>query len=171
MAAAVSLVISNFGVKNMKIVQRMLDKYHMLPWKLTAWGSWIMVLFMILFISGCTTVVSTIAGVVAKPIFGLAVKDARTTLSWVNREVESGRLASIDAEAAKQCPLSVIALDELRSRMAAGSTTEEGFKGLIYYGTLNRYGKGVQAEAGRYLSDLASSCLPLIPAEKLMKVF
>ena len=155
----------------MKIVQRMLDKYHMLPWKLTAWGSWIMVLFMILFISGCTTVVSTVAGVVAKPIFGLAVKDARTTLSWVNREVESGRLASIDAEAAKQCPLSVIALDELRSRMAAGATTEEGFKGLIYYGTLNRYGKGVQDEASRYLSDLASSCLPLIPAEKLMKVF
>ena len=180
MAAAVSLVISNFGVKNMKIVQRILDKYHMLPWKLTAWGSWIMVLFMILFISGCTTVVSTIAGVVAKPIFGLAVKDARTTLSWVNREVESGRLASIDAEAAKQCPLSVIALDELRSRMAAGArqneiedraTAEEGFKGLIYYGTLNRYGKGVQDEASRYLSDLASSCLLLIPAEKLMKVF
>ena len=125
----------------------------------------------LLFLTGCTTVVSTVAGVVAKPVLGLAVKDARTTLSWVDREVEAGRIAPVDAEAAKQCPLSVIALDELRNRMAAGATTDEGFKGLIYYGTLNRYGKGVQAEASRYLSDLASSCLPLIPAEKLMKVF
>lgn len=128
-------------------------------------------LVLALLVGGCTTVVSTVAGVVAKPVLGLAVKDARTTLSWVDREVEAGRLASTDAEAAKQCPLSVIALDELRSRMAAGATTEEGFKGLIYYGTLNRYGGGVQAEASRYLSDLAKACLPLIPAEKLIRVF
>ena len=116
-------------------------------------------------------VVGKVTSVVAKPVLGLAVKDARTTLSWVDREVEAGRLAEGIAVIARRCPLSVIALDELRNRMAAGATAEEGFKGLIYYGTLNRYGKGVQAEASRYLSDLASSCLPLIPAEKLMKVF
>ena len=65
----------------------------------------------------------------------------------------------------------MIALSELRSRMAAGASTEDGFKGLIYYGTKSQYGKGVQDEASRYLSDLASSCLPLIPAEKLIRVF
>ena len=124
-----------------------------------------------LLMSGCTTVVSTVASVVAKPVLGLAVKDAKTTLSWVDREVEAGRLSSTDAKAAKQCPLSVIALDELRNRMVAGATTEEGFKGLIYYGTLNRYSQGVQAEASRHLSNLASACLPLIPAEKLIRVF
>ena len=125
----------------------------------------------VVFTSGCATIGSKVAAVVAKPVLGLAVKDAKTTLAWVERETEAGRIAPIDAEAAKKCPLSVIALDELRNRMAAGATTDEGFKGLIYYGTLNRYGKGVQAEASKYLEQLASSCLPLIPAEKLMKVF
>ena len=130
-------------------------------------------LFLALFVGGCsvTTVVSKVAGVVAKPVLGLAVKDAKTTLAWIDREVKADRMLPIVGEDAKKCPLSVIALDELRNRMAAGATAEEGFKGLIYYGTLNRYGKGVQTEASRHLSNLASSCLPLIPAEKLMKVF
>lgn len=128
-----------------------------------------------LLVGGCTqiatTVVAKVAGVVAKPVLGLAVKDAKTTLQWVESELQAGRLAPTDAEAAKRCPLSVLALDELRSRMAAGASTEEGFKGLIYYGTKNRYGSGVQNEASQYLSELASSCLPLIPAEKLIRVF
>ncbi len=132
-------------------------------------------LFLALFTAGCAQtvgrVVGTVASVVAKPVLGLAVKDAKTTLQWVERELQGGRLSPVDAEAAKRCPLSVIALDELRSRMAAGASTEEGFKGLIYYGTKNRYGSGVQAEAGRHLADLAAACLPLIPAEKLMRVF
>jgi len=131
----------------------------------------IMVLALALFTSGCVQTIGTVASVVAKPVLGLAVKDARTTLSWVERELQAGRLAPVDAEAAKKCPLSVIALDELRTRMAAGASREEGFRGLIYFGTLNRFGKGPQAEASRHLSNLAAACLPLIPAEKLIRVF
>jgi len=128
-------------------------------------------LFLALFVGGCAQAIGTVASVVAKPVLGLAVKDAKTTLRWVESELQAGRLAPVDAEAAKKCPLSVIALDDLRSRMAAGASQEEGFRGLIYYGTLNQFSKGPQAEASRHLSDLASACLPLIPAEKLIRVF
>lgn len=109
--------------------------------------------------------------VVAKPIFGLAVKDAKTTLAWIEREMEAKRLSPADVEAAKRCPEAVIVLDALRARMTEGTAKVEGFRGLIYYGTQNRYGQGVQAEASRHLKQLAQDCLPLIPAEKLIKVF
>ncbi len=126
-----------------------------------------------LMLTGCTVpkIVEKVVSVVAKPVLGLAVKDAHTTLAWVEREEKAGRLSPVDAEAAKRCPEAVIALDALRARMSEGTAGVEGFRGLIYYGTLNRYGQGVQAEASRHLEQLARSCLPLIPAEKLMGVF
>ena len=131
------------------------------------------ILGLIVLLGACsgTTIVGKVASVVAKPILGLAVKDAKTTLAWVDREVAAERILPVQAEAAKRCPEAVIALDALRARMSEGTAGVEGFRGLIYYGTLNRYGQGVQAEAGRHLKDLAQSCLPLIPAEKLMGVF
>lgn len=116
-------------------------------------------------------VIEKVGSVIAKPVLGLAVKDAKTTEAWIDIEVAAGRLSAVDAEAAKRCPRSVIALDALRSRMSEGAGKVDGFRGLIYYGTLNRYGQGVQAEASRHLKDLAQACLPLIPAEKLMGVF
>lgn len=131
----------------------------------------IMWVFLALSVGGCTTIVGTVAGVVSKPILGLAVKDAKTTLLWIDHELKAERMLPIVAEAAKQYPLSVIALNNLRDRMAAGATAEEGFKGWIYYSTLTRYGRGVQAEASKYLERLAKACLPLIPAKKLIKVF
>ena len=128
---------------------------------------------LILLLGACTPIgiAEKVVSVVAKPILGLAVKDAQTTLAWVDREEKAGRLSPVDVELAKKCPESVVALDALRTRMAKGTVTAEGFRGLIYYGTLNRYGQGVQAEASRHLKDLAQACLPLIPAEKLIKVF
>lgn len=128
---------------------------------------------LIVLLGGCSGigVIEKVTSVIAKPILGLAVKDAKTTLLWVEREVEAGRLLPIVAEAAKKCPEAVIALDALRTRMSEGASNVEGFRGLIYYGTLNRYGQGVQAEAGTYLKQVAQDCLPLIPAEKLMGVF
>jgi len=120
---------------------------------------------------GCATVVEKAVSLVAKPVLGLAVKDAQTTLAWVEREEQAGRLSPVDVDLAKRCPEAVVALDALRARMSEGTAGVEGFKGLIYYGTKNRYGQGVQAEASRYLKQLAQDCLPLIPAEKLIKVF
>ena len=128
---------------------------------------------LIVLLGGCSGigVVEKVTSVVAKPILGLAVKDAKTTLAWVEREEKAGRLAPVDVDLAKRCPEAVVALDALRQRMSEGTARVEGFRGVIYYGTLNRYGKGVQAEASRYLKQLAQDCMPLIPAEKLMKVF
>lgn len=124
-------------------------------------------------LTGCasTAVVKKAASVVAKPILGLAVKDARTTIAWIDREQKAGRLAPADVGQAKKCPEAVLALDALRRRVTEATTKEAGFKGLIYYGTLNRYGRGVQAEATVNLKELAEGCLPLIPAEKLITVF
>ncbi len=131
----------------------------------------IIVLILMLFTAGCVNPVGQVVSFVAKPVLGLAVKDAETTLAWVDREEKAGRLASVDADRARACPESVVALDALRARMSESTAEAKGFKGLIYYGTLNRYGKGIQAEASRYLSQLARDCLPLVPAEKLMGIF
>ncbi len=80
-------------------------------------------------------------------------------------------MSPVDVELAKRCPEAVIALNALRTHMSEKTAEVPGVKALIYFGTLNRYGQGVQAEAGRYLEDVAKTCLPLIPAEKLMGVF
>ena len=143
------------------------------PWPRLAVARSLAFLGLIVLLGGCTPigVIETVVSTVAKPILGLAVKDAETTLAWVEREVEAGRLAPVDVDLAKRCPEAVIALDALRARMNEGASNVKGFRGLIYYGTLNQYGQGVQAEAGRHLKDLAQACLPLIPAEKLMGVF
>ncbi|KKK77932.1 hypothetical protein LCGC14_2848650 [marine sediment metagenome] len=131
------------------------------------------ILGLIVLLGACTPIgiAEKVVSVVAKPVLGLAVKDAKTTLAWVDREVKAERILPVQAEAAKRCPEADIALDALRARMSEGTAGVEGFRGLIYYGTLNRYGQGVQAEASRHLEQLARSCLPLIPAEKLMGVF
>ncbi len=117
------------------------------------------------------TVVKTVVLKAAKPIFWFAVKDAKTTLVWVEREQSAGRLSSVDATSARRCPESVLALDALRARLKEKTAETKGTKGLIYYGTLARYGKGVQAEASQELVQLAESCVVLIPAEKLIKLF
>ncbi len=112
-----------------------------------------------------------VASVVVKPILGLAVRDAKTTEKWIDSEVAAGRLPAADAEAAKRCPDAVIALDALRTRMAERKTEVDGFRGIIYFGTIRQYGRGIQAEASQHLKQLAQDCLPLIPAERLMTVF
>jgi len=124
-------------------------------------------------LSGCTipTIAGKVAATVAKPVLGLAVKDAATTLAWVEREAASGRLSTSDAELAKQCPEAVLALDTLRAQLEAGAEDPEGFKGLIYYGTLERFSQGPQAEISLRLEQLASTCIRLIPADKLPLIF
>ncbi len=130
---------------------------------------------MLLILGGCVgiaeTVVEKVVLTAARPILGFAVKDAKTTLVWVEREESTGRLSPIDAASARKCPESVLALDALRARVKEKTAETKGTKGLIYYGTLARYGKGVQAEASQELVQLAESCVVLIPAEKLIKLF
>ena len=129
------------------------------------------VIFWMGFLQGCVGIAETVITTAAKPILGFAVKDAKTTLVWVEREESAGRLSSVDAISARRCPKSVIALDALRAQVQEETAETKGTKGLIYYGTLARFGKGVQAEASRELAQLAESCVSLIPAEKLFKLF
>ena len=125
----------------------------------------------LLMLGGCTVaevvtspITSRVAGVIAKPIFGLAVKDARTTLTWIEREVAAGRLAERLAPLAQQCPNAVIALDEMRAKLAGEGVEElEGFKGLIYFGTIGRFGQSPQDDLAMRFEELASSCSVSVP--------
>ncbi len=131
----------------------------------------VIILPILLVLGGCVGIAEKVASTAAKPILGLAIKDARTTMAWIDREEKAGRLTPADVAQAKKCPEAVLALDALRNRVTEATAKQKGFKGLIYYGTLNRYGRGVQAEATVNLKQLAEGCLPLIPAEKLIRVF
>ena len=132
---------------------------------------WIPIAFLALFLGGCTAVASKVISVVARPVLGLAVEDAQTTLAWVEQAAAAGNLEEMEADLARRCPQAVLALDALRRELEATNEEGEGFKGLIYYGTRNRFSQGSQARAMLYLQNLASSCVPLIPAEKLIRVF
>ena len=132
----------------------------------------------LLFVSGCTAadivtspVVGKVISVAAKPIFGLAVKDAQTTMTWVEREAEAGRLSDMDADLARQCPEAVLALNELRTQIEEEAKDPEGFKGLIYLGTINRFSQGMQFDLAFYFQQMASSCIQLIPSDRILRIF
>ena len=135
------------------------------------WKPIILLTFLALFLGGCSTVTSKVISVVARPVLGLAVEDAQTTLAWVEQAAATGNLAEMEADLARRCPQAVLALDALRRELEATNEEGEGFKGLIYYGTRNRFSQGPSDRAMIYLQNLASSCVPLIPAEKLIRVF
>jgi len=123
-----------------------------------------------LMLGGCA---GNIVGAVAKPVLGLAVKDAQTTKRWIQDELAAGRLSLADATLARGCPDAVLALDALRAQFEgiADTTGAEGFKGLIYLGTLNRYGQSSKEQATLLLQDLIASCAPLVPADRLVLGF
>lgn len=147
----------------------------MIPKFLTRIGALLIVALMV---SGCATtaVVTKIATTVTKPIFGLMVKDAYTTMGWIEVAVANGTIAPVNVELAKRCPEAVLALDALRTQLIADAAADgkaEGFRGMIYFGTVSKYGggiQGVQTEFSKHLSALAESCMKLIPAGKLLKI-
>ena len=121
----------------------------------------------VLFLStGC----ATIAGKVAEPVLNLAAEDATATLEWIDTQVAEGNLSMTDAVLAKACPDAVIALDELRKGLAAVETTD-GFKGLIYFGTIKSYGGGQRELVVRGVTDVAARCLPLVSYKRLLGLF
>ncbi len=112
--------------------------------------------------SGCTAVASK----VAEPILNLAVEDATATLAWIDEQVEAGNLSETDAVLAKECPLDVLALDKLRTGIAEAEEPD-GFRGLIYFGTLKRYGGSERDVVVRGITQTAASCLPLLSHDRL----
>ncbi len=118
-----------------------------------------------LIIGGCTTVAK-----VAEPVLGLAVEDAQATVTWIDTQVAAGKLSASDAVLAKACPEAVLALNALRASMEEAETPD-GFKGLIYFGTIKRYGGTERDLIVRGVTETASTCLPLLPYTKLMDLF
>ncbi len=132
-----------------------------------------------LMVSGCGVAGSIplkVVEVVTKPVFGLMVKDAYTTLDWLKVAVANGTIAPVNVALAKRCPEAVLALDALRKQLTADAAADnkaEGFRGVIYFGTIRKYGggiQGVQTEFSKHLSTLAESCMKLIPAGRLLKI-
>lgn len=115
--------------------------------------------------SGCATVAK-----ITEPVMGLAVEDAKATLVWIDEQVAAGNLSPEQAEMAKACPEAVIALNVLREGMAEGETPD-GFKGLIYFGTIKKYGGTERDALVRHITDIAATCSPLLPHTKLMEIF
>ncbi len=115
--------------------------------------------------SGCT-VVSRAPG----PILSLASKDATATLTWIDDQIAAGNLSETDAALAKACPGAVLALNELREKLAAVEAPD-GFKGLIYFGTVKKYGDGQRDLVVRGVTEVAASCLPLVSYRRLLGLF
>ena len=127
-------------------------------------------LILAMLVAGCS-VPAKIVSIVAKPVMNLAVEDAHTTLAWVDRQEEAGAISAEEAAEARMCPGSVVALDLLRTVLAGRTGEENRFRGVIYYGTVNRYGRGPQAMVSERLRQLAQDCVPLVPVDKLIKMF
>ena len=126
-----------------------------------------------LFLGGCTTtIVGKTLDVLAKPILGLGVKDATTTLAWVQAQEAAGRLTEANATLARACPDAVLAVDALRAQIAGQEDEKiEGFKGLIYLATKARFGQSIKQEATVLVQELIAACAPLIPADRLIRGF
>ena len=123
-------------------------------------------------LGGCTSIASKTLNVLAKPILGLGVKDANTTLAWVKVQEAAGRLTEPNVKLAKACPEAVLALDALRAQIAGQEEEKiEGFKGLIYLATKARFGQSIKQEATFLVQGLIAACGPLIPADRLIRGF
>ncbi len=133
----------------------------------------VLIMAMGIFASGCTAVgvIGTVVDVAAGPVLGFAAKDAKTTLQWVEREEAAGRLTEVSATSAKLCPLSVLALDDLRAKLKVSLEDPEGTKGLIYYGTVKKYGRGTSEDVSLQLQQLAIHCVRLVPSSRLLSLF
>ena len=123
-------------------------------------------------LGGCTGIASKTLNVLAKPILGLGVKDANTTLKWVKVQEAAGRLTEANVKLAKACPEAVLAVDALRAQIAGDEDEKiEGFKGLIYLATKARFGQSIKQEATFLVQGLIAACGPLIPADRLIRGF
>ncbi len=102
------------------------------------------------------------------PILNLGVKDAQTTLMWVEHQEAANTLSPEDAVIAKQCPNAIIALDTLRESLKPLPDEAEGFRGVIYYGTLSRFKQGPEDLIRDHLTDVVNKCTHLIPSDKIV---
>lgn len=123
-----------------------------------------------LLLVGCETVSdNVVAKATGGVVLDLAVKDAETTLLWVQSEEDAGRLVPADAILARQCPNAVIALDALRAAVTASLDNSDGFKGLIYFGTLKKFSMGTQNDLVAKLQEVVTACAGLIPLDRLLQ--
>ncbi len=130
--------------------------------------TWIVFLFgIVLIASGCVAsaiekIPGKIVKVVTKPILGFAAADSKTTLAWIDQQVTDGKLTVEQAIGAKKCPDAVIALDALRKTLLE-PTEVEGKKGLIYFGTIKKYGGDPTATVRDHLNVIVAYCIGLLP--------
>ena len=124
------------------------------------------------FLGGCAGIAGKAVDVLTKPILGLGVKDANTTLAWVKVQEAAGRLTEPNVKLAKACPEAVLAVDALRAQIAGDEDEKiKGFKGLIYLATKARFGQSIKQEATFRVQELIAACGKLIPADRMIRGF
>ena len=141
------------------------------------------VLATLLLLGGCSTaaldikkfdvgsVPRRVLEVLVDPIKDFAMEDAKTTIKWIDLKEKSKDLMPAQAQEAKICPESVLSLDKLVSGQVKAGDEVEGAKGLIFYGTVQKYGAGA---SGKKFEDqvkeqalkVVAECGKLVPAEK-----
>jgi len=97
-----------------------------------------------------------------QPIAGFAAADARTALAWIEAEEKAGRLSAEKATQARACPTAVVALDNAKLA-AMAEPSVEGTKGLIFHGTVRKYGPDHEAEMQKSVTMILTACRDLIP--------
>lgn len=129
-------------------------------------------LFLVLLLAGCgglqETLTKAIVKPLTKPIFGLAVEDAKTTLAWVEAQVVAGGISAQDAELARSCPNAVLEIATVRDKLL-NPPDIPGFKGLIYDATVARFGtpSGI-AQAKAAAVKVLAACMELAPSQILL---
>lgn len=137
-------------------------------------GAALALLWCTIALTGCEPVMMLAAGGLAggaggyfgrqllQPVAGFAVADATTALAWINQEEKAGRLSPDKATQARVCPDAVVQLDTAK-QAATQEPTIEGKKGLIFLGTVRKYGPDHDAEIQQSLSTILSACRDLVP--------
>lgn len=121
---------------------------------------------MLLMLGGC----ATIAEWIGSPFLNLAGQDAQATMKWIDTQEKAGNLSPANVIRAKRCPQAVLELGEMRKQLAE-TVKEDGFKGVIYFGTIGKYGSGLKDEITDKLKEAARECISLVPVEKLIGIF
>lgn len=135
-------------------------------------GIWLIVT--LLLIAGCASQQvladgkAAVGKAIVKPVMGFAIEDAQTTIAWINEQVRVNRLSAVDAEQARRCPRAVLSVAELRELFETGAAVE-GRKGLIYLGTVSRFGgPTMERELRGKLAELIAACGELVPADRFL---
>lgn len=127
----------------------------------------IAVLALVAILAGCTQSIPLALGErLTKPIFGIAVEDAKTSKALIDQHLAAGSITPMRASQLAACPDAALALDAFRQR--AFAPEPEGRKALIYAAVAFALAQEQQGEVKGLVANFMGACSALLPVEKLL---